>query len=378
MALLAAGLFSGLGGSGRAGQTPVIATNYWSFSYGYWKATVDYNSSSATPALAPDGTLYAGAFDGTLFALTAEGELKWKFKAGREIHSSAAVGADGTIYFGARDQKLYAVSPAGRLRWTFRTGGWVDSSPAIAADGTVYFGSWDNFFYAVNPDGSLKWKFATGGLVDSSPAIAGDGTVYFGSHDKKFYALAPDGKLRWTILCGGEIHSSPAIGADGTVYFSSLDGELHAVTPAGREQWRAHTGGIGDGSPVLDEAGNIYVSGRSTNFLAGNLGCYGPDGRRRWDWPAYAEPMVPAAAAQGLIYTSRPWNEFQAVTADRQWPWLMQVNDLTSAPVIGADGTVYFAASRRLIALHPPAPAPPAKSAWPMFRANARHTGRAN
>ena len=95
--------------------------------------TLAYNSlSDSSPAIAPDGTIYFGTFDGKLWAVNPDGSRKWVFKAGREIKSSPAVGADGTIYFGCRDRRFYAVRPDGKKKWEFKTGAWVDSSPAIA------------------------------------------------------------------------------------------------------------------------------------------------------------------------------------------------------------------------------------------------------
>jgi outer membrane protein assembly factor BamB len=371
-----------LGDNLNAGPAPVDVTNAWTFTFGHPNSTVNYSTSAATPAIGADGTIYIGSFDGTFFALTPEGKVKWKYRAGREVQSSAAIGTDGTIYFGARDRKFYALTPDGKLKWTFATGGWVDSSPAIAADGTLYFGCWDGFFYALNPDGTLRWKFNAGGIVDSSPAVAADGTIYFGSHDKKFYALAPDGKLRWSFPTGGQIISSPAIGPDGAVYFSSLDGNLYALNPDGTQRWRTRTGCCEDGSPVLDEAGNIYVSGRNADVLPGHYGCghfvrLTAEGRQLWTWGGYHEPMVAAAVAKGQIYLSRPMNEFHAGSPDRQLLWKTQLmGDLTSAPVISDEGTIFFSARQYLYAIHPPSPAPPANSSWPMFRGNSRHTGR--
>src|SRR5579862_5952903 len=109
--------------------------------------------SDSSPAVGPDGTIYAGSFAGNLWALNPSGSVKWKFRAGLEIKSSPAVAADGTIYFGSRDRKIYALTSAGREKWHFDTGAWVDSSAAIGSDGTVYFGSWDKSFYALRPDG---------------------------------------------------------------------------------------------------------------------------------------------------------------------------------------------------------------------------------
>jgi outer membrane protein assembly factor BamB len=356
--------------TGRAGQNPTELTNGWRFTYGRGNSSMIYNASAGTPAVASDGTVYEGSFDGTFFALAPDGRIQWKFKAGREIHSSPAIGTDGTIYFGVRDGKFYALTPAGKLKWTFLTGAWVDSSPAIAADGTVYFGSWDHQVYALNPDGSLKWKFATGAVVNSSPAIAADGTLYFGSHDRKFYALTPDGRVRWTFLTGGEIISSPAIGTNGTVYFSSLDGNLYAVNPDGTEQWHRHTGGADGGSPVVDEAGCIYVA------LNHRTEGYSSEGQRLWGCDS--ESMTPAVA-RGQVYFSRTWTRWEAWStgADRSWQWFANVQAVvSSAAVIARNGTVYVSCGIYLHAIQPPNFAPPATSSWPMFRANPRHTGR--
>ncbi|HXI73726.1 MAG TPA: PQQ-binding-like beta-propeller repeat protein [Verrucomicrobiae bacterium] len=87
---------------GRA-QSPV--TNLWTLQ-------VSRYGGDSSPALATDGTICQGTFDGKLVAVTPQGQIKWTFKAGREIKSSPAVAEDGTIYFGSRDWNCYAVTPA--------------------------------------------------------------------------------------------------------------------------------------------------------------------------------------------------------------------------------------------------------------------------
>ena len=357
--------------AGQAAQPPAKVTNLWTFAFSKKNSAMHYITSSATPAVAPDGTIYAGCFTGIFFAIKPDGTEKWEFKTGREIHSSAAIAGDGTVYFGSRDRNFYAVTPTGQRKWIFPTGAWVDSSPAIAADGTVYFGSWDKNFYALNPDGTLKWKFATGAIIDSSPAIGADGTIYFGSHDKKFYALTPAGKVRWTFLTAGEIIASPAIAADGTVYFSSLDGKLYALNPDGTERWRVHTGGATEASPVLDETGRIYLP------VNNGTGSFTADGQRGWSRPASLDVEVSPAVAAGQIYISQPWPMLHGVSPDGQLLWIANPpENLSSAPVIAANGTIYASCGMWVCAFQPPVPAPPAKSSWPMFRGNARHTGR--
>jgi hypothetical protein len=367
---LACGLGLVLGGALAQAEEPPAATNLWAFPIFKHFAQ---NSSLSAPALAPDGTLYLGSLDGTFFAVTPEGKEKWFYKTGVEIKSSPAIAADGTIYFGSRDRNFYALTPAGKLKWKFTTAAWVDASPAIAADGTVYFGGWDGQFYALRPDGSVKWKHTVGAIVDASPAIAADGTIYFGAHDKKFYALNPDGSVRWTFATGGAILSSPAIGADGTVYFTSLDGNLYALTAQGTEWWHCHTGSTTESSPVLDEAGNVLI-GLNDRFLFVTR-----EGQRGWHSGAPVPENGSALVVPGRYYYSVPWATLQGVEAPDRRMWVATFTQtMWASPVMDDRGIIYASNERFLYAVRPPGELlPVAKSAWPMFRGNPRHTGRA-
>ena len=338
-----------------------------------WTLRMSGYVADSSPAIAPDGTIYQANFAGKMLAVTPQGRVKWAFKINSEIKSSPAIADDGTIYFGARDRKFYAVTPQGKLKWTFPTGAWIDSSPAIAGDGTIYFGSWDAYFYALNPNGSKKWVFATSNIVVSSPAIGKDGTIYFGSHDKKFYALQPDGSLSWSFTTGAPIISSPAINSDGTIYFTSTDGNLYTLRPDGSEQWRLRTGGTTESSPVLDASGNLYLA------VGACILSVDRNGKKRWDWCSpVAIDATPAVAANDEVYFSAPWRSLFAFQNDRTVLWRFSTEaNLVASPVIGNDGTIYVCDGPFLHAINSTnGLAPPAKSSWPMFRANARHTGR--
>ena len=339
-----------------------------------WTLRMSGYFADSSPAIAADGTIYQADFAGTMRAVTPQGEAEWAFNINSEIKSSPAIADDGTIYFGARDRKFYAVTPQGKLKWTFTTGAWIDSSPAIAGDGTIYFGSWDANFYALNPDGSKKWVFATSNIVASSPAIGKDGTIYFGSHDKKFYALQPDGKLLWSFTTGAPIISSPAINPDGVIYFTSTDGNLYALRPDGKELWRLHTGGVTESSPVLDEKGNLYLTVNKIGISVSS------DGKRQREYN-YAVILIdatPAVAANGKVYFSAPWRKLSAFQQNGTELWHVDTAaDQVASPTIGSDGTIFVCDGLFLRAINSTnGLAPPAKSSWPMFRANARHTGR--
>ena len=89
---------------------------------------------------------------------------------------------------------MYALNADGTLRWKVFLREWVISSPAIGADEMVYVGGYSNSLYALNAQGQIAWKFETGKFVFSSPTVAPNGTLYFGSDDGNVYALRTTSK----------------------------------------------------------------------------------------------------------------------------------------------------------------------------------------
>jgi outer membrane protein assembly factor BamB len=188
----------------------------------------------SAPALAADGTVYAGCLDNSIYAVTADGRRQWEFRARDDVESSPAIEEDGTIYIGSDDNRLYALSPQGQLLWAFTTGDDVRASPAIGRDGTIYIGSFDGLLYAIRRDGTLLWAFRTGDRILSSALVDASGAILVGSQDDRLWAIEPDGRQRWSVELGGDVDSSPVIGPDGTIYVGSDDGKLYALrAPAG-------------------------------------------------------------------------------------------------------------------------------------------------
>jgi len=87
-----------------------------------------------------------------------------------------------------------------------------------------------------------------------------------------------------------------------------------------------------------------------------------------------------AVAANGAVYFSAPYRNFFAIQQNGTVWWHVDtdvVANIMASPVIGSDGTVYVCDGGRLYAINSTnGLAPPAKSSWPMFHADARHTGR--
>jgi outer membrane protein assembly factor BamB len=182
--------------------------NYeWTHSIGTF---YDGHLIDASPAIATDGTIYFGAdqfgaaghaydpvqIDTAFYAVNSDGSLKWIYQIGHGVESSPGIGPDGTVYFGSYDSTVYALRDAGNratLKWSFKTNGVVDASPTIGGDGTIYIGSRDSVLYAFNPDGTILWTYRADGGIESSVTINGDGVIYFGGMDGNVYALGNPG-----------------------------------------------------------------------------------------------------------------------------------------------------------------------------------------
>jgi len=349
-----------------ASAQPATNEVKWSINLGQWPR----GRKDSSPAVAPDGTIYIGAMDHKLYAVSTNGVLLWTVTTGSEIRSTPAIGPDGTLYFGSRDRHLYAVTAEGKLRWRFATGWWVDSSPALSPDGTISFGSWDGKFYALTPAGALKWTFTTGGPVFSSPAVAADGTLYFGSNDGRFRALTPEGRERWALPTGAAIISSPALRSDGGVCFTSTDGWLYALNADGTLRWKLHTGGWTESSPALDDQDTVFVG------VNKELWCVSADGVKKWSrstgWPTTGSP---ALTENRQVYVASRISSFFAFTADgqllrdHQMYWLADssVNLLPDGTVVCGSGGLNLNAMRATNRL--------ATAGWPLFRGNAQRTG---
>jgi len=86
----------------------------------------------------------------------------------------------------------------------------------------------------------------------------------------------------------------------------------------------------------------------------------------------------PAVAANGEIYFAAPWLSLSALQPNGSILWHVDtIQNTIASPAIGSDGTLFVCDGAFLHAINSTnGLAPPAKSSWPMFRANARHTGR--
>lgn len=148
------------------------------------------------------------------------------FSANNEQPNIATVDPEGTVYYGAAN--IYAVRADGTLKWQFTGAGAGTTAPAIGPDDNIYISSGGSVV-GIRRDNQKMWSYATGDIWRCSPAISADGTIFVGAADGKLHAIRPDGTPRWVMSLGSDALTSPAIGADGTVYIASVTGKLYAV-----------------------------------------------------------------------------------------------------------------------------------------------------
>jgi uncharacterized repeat protein (TIGR01451 family) len=269
---------------------PVVTTTKWATLTGEW--------IESSPAIASDGTIYVGSYDGSLYALSpTTGSTLWTSPLGSPVHSSVAIASDGKIYVGAGNN-LYAINPNGSQFWSYDTGMLIRSSPVVDSDGTIYIGSLNNNLYAINPDGSFKWLFTTGGQIWSSPAIGSDGTIYVGSLDNKIYAINQNSTLKWSYATGAGIYSSPTVDNSGVVYVGSWDGSFYAINSNGTLKWSVPSGGQIWSSPALDNT-RVYFGSDDGKLYCRNAS----DGTPQWSYTGGNRiRSSPTIDASGRIY----------------------------------------------------------------------------
>ena len=197
---------------------------------------------SAQPVVGDDGTIYVGSHDHHLYAISRDGEVRWRRDLGAAIYSTAAL-EGGRVYVGSDADRLFAIDAAsGEVVWHLDTEDDADTGIALAPDGSLVFGAGPDVF-SVDREGSVRWRFRTGLKIFSTPAIDEDGTVYIGSQDDHLYAIAADGRMRWRFRAQDDVDGSPAIGDDGTIYFGSDDHRVYALRRDGTLRWSADVDG---------------------------------------------------------------------------------------------------------------------------------------
>jgi len=186
---------------------------------------------TSSPAVV-DGVVYVGCRDAHVYAVdAATGRRRWDYPTSKSWAIGTPAVRDGVVYVGTSDSSRFMALDAktGRLRFNFKAGAYVFSSAALAVD-LAYFGSHNGRLYAVDAKtGALAWEFQTeASKSDPMKVLNADGTLneaifapVFGDFQDMYVAF-------YRFVSIGAIVSSPAVDR-GTVYVGSMDGNLYAL-----------------------------------------------------------------------------------------------------------------------------------------------------
>jgi outer membrane protein assembly factor BamB len=288
--------------------------------------------------------------------------LKWTFKTGAPIKSSAVI-ADGKVLIGSDDGHVYAVDAAtGQQIWIYKTGqlgeefmedpGPVEAPPLVLGS-VVYVGGDDAFFHALNVHtGELKWRFAAEDRIVGSAnwATAPDGQrnlILFGSYDNRLYCLdAVTGGLQWTYQSDYYINGAPAI-ADGKIVFGGCDEILHVVSiiDGTKLQHLPVAAPIAGSAAISDR--RAYFGHYGNAFVAANI----DTGQVDWVYKdrEFAYFSSPAVNDRFVVFGGRDRRVHCLQRTDGQLAWVFPTRGrVDSSPVITGDKVVVGSEDGRL------------------------------
>ena len=232
----------------------------------------------------------------------------------------------------------------------------------IGSGGVAYVGDGKKPITALSRDGDVVWFMSNGHsagqAAGSTPALGNNDTVYMGERGNNLWAAdADDGGIQWKffVTTDGDVRVSPTIGPDGTIYMGSSSlgaGRLYALNPDGTEKWLTTLGeNIDNLSPALShDAQTLYVgySGvgvaafdaeTGTELWRSKVSKRGPGG-------AVANRSV-VIGADGTLYFAARDGVFAidpdpAGTGQILWQFSAKPLIFQSCPALGADGTLYI------------------------------------
>lgn len=208
------------------------------------------------------GLLFFGTSKAELAAYATNGHMAWRRRVDSIVVGTPAVSPDGTVYAASLRGTLYALNPRGRILWSYPTGDDVVFSPVVARSGRIYVASTRNLF-AFEPGGQPAWIQKLTLPPGTSLALDNqDGIVYVDA-EGTLHHRDSHGHESWTAT-SSPYASAPVVSAD-TVFVC----EGSAPPPP--------TGHAISGTVTLDTGGGlrgVTVTTSGGSDVTGNDGKY--------------------------------------------------------------------------------------------------------
>ena len=280
--------------------------------------------SPFSPALTQDGAYVAAGT--TLLSLDASLGLRnaHTLPDGAVITGAPRVGSDGAVWL-PTDRGMYRFA-GGRSARIGPTSAVVGTS-AFTPDGAVVWttGAGRVEVYGFDRRGELIQRSLTArGSALTAPAVGANGTIYAGSADGRLYAW-PEDDVAWSVAIGGSIDLRPIVTDDGTLLVVNAPGRIVALEGAnGAEIWSRRLSVTPAAAPVVD-GGQVYVP-IGTQLVA----LYRATGDTAWrsnTGGPLDERSAPVLGADRTIYLVRA---DRALVAIREAGWLAPPSSITA------------------------------------------------
>lgn len=155
--------------------------------------------------------------------------ILWTFKSQWHIDSSAVVDGDGNIYFGGWDGLIYSISRDGNLRWKLRTKGLIWGTPCLCKD-VVAVASGDMNLYILKKDGTLVRRVPLDSLAYASLTCY-ENCIYALTENGGLYKVDASGNIIWRLNLNHSAEISVSA-ADGRIFASTID-TLYIISTEG-------------------------------------------------------------------------------------------------------------------------------------------------
>lgn len=240
-----------------------------------------------SPAVA-DGYLYVGTDPSPLedrpttspasvYALAADdGTIQWESEAGEVRITASPVLADGTVFVGADDGVLRALSVVdGTTEWTHTVGSEGSETPVVH-DGTVYANSQGSLVALDASDGTVRWEHESDDLA--AQLVGTTGALYAKAGDR-LLAVDTAEEAGQRLDTGGRELAPEAVVGDRIYGLDRSRGRVfgYEITDRARS---AGTGAAGSPTATADGGGSGWVPGNAVlpagvaAALLGSVGVY--------------------------------------------------------------------------------------------------------
>ncbi|MGB7093971.1 MAG: PQQ-binding-like beta-propeller repeat protein [Anaerolineales bacterium] len=134
--------------------------------------------------------------------------VAWIFEDDNGFNGGPTVGVDGTVYVSSGANMLYAITPDGEVRWKTILTSTPVGKPATSEMGQIYVTDKDGGLTALSSNGKITWQYQPqdGEPAKAGPIVSPDGNIYYatGLIGRDVQAVSKDGKALWRVHTPGD------------------------------------------------------------------------------------------------------------------------------------------------------------------------------